>query len=197
MPTLHDLPTIERSAVVAGLKIYVRLRGQNELMGPYLVSEDLNDKRLTGPSGEVYSLSSYSSNYVFYYDGISTPQSSILKTYVKDAVRTEAPLPMEVLGRMSNCGRVIHAIFGMITELGELVDQYKRHIFYGTKLDVVNVWEEIGDKFWYVAILLDATGGDIETIMRNNIAKLKKRYPEKFNETHAVERDLDAERKEL
>lgn len=47
---------------------------------------------------------------------------------------------------------VLHAGCGLLTEPGEIVDQYKRHWFYGKELDVKNIKEEIGDTLWYIAI---------------------------------------------
>jgi len=45
-----------------------------------------------------------------------------------------------------------HAGFGLITEVGELVDTYKRNRFYKKDLDVKNLIEESGDVLWYIAI---------------------------------------------
>jgi len=40
---------------------------------------------------------------------------------------------------------------GVFTEVGELIDAFKKHHAYGKKLDVVNVKEEVGDLLWYIA----------------------------------------------
>lgn len=45
-----------------------------------------------------------------------------------------------------------HAGFGLMTEVGELLDTYKRHSFYGTELDRKNLVEEVGDILWYIAL---------------------------------------------
>ena len=83
---------------------------------------------------------------------------------------------------------------GMQTEIGELVDVYKREIFYNKPIDEVNIIEEISDCAWYIALLCDHLDIDFEQILQININKLRKRYPDKFDETKAVERDLDAEK---
>lgn len=90
-----------------------------------------------------------------------------------------------------------HMLFGMMTELGELVDSYKKHYAYGKKLDMVNVMEEMGDIMWYWAGLCTITGINPEYALTVNIQKLKARYPEKFTEDLAVNRDLEKERKIL
>jgi NTP pyrophosphatase (non-canonical NTP hydrolase) len=93
--------------------------------------------------------------------------------------------------------RLIHAAMGMQTEAGELTDMLKKHIMYGKTLDEVNVVEEAADQLWYIAIALDAVGVSLEDAMARNIKKLSTRYPEKFTEHAALNRDLDAERAAL
>jgi len=110
--------------------------------------------------------------------------------YVKAAIRTECSYN-------SADERLLHGAMGMITEAGEIIDSLKKHIFYGKTLDKVNLVEEIGDTLWYIAILADELNMSIEDIMEININKLRKRYPEKFTQEAALNRDLDAERKVL
>ena len=93
--------------------------------------------------------------------------------------------------------RLFHATVGIATEAGELLEQIEAHIFQGAPLDEVNVNEEIGDVCWYEALALDETGTNFETVMRTNLQKLKARFPEKFTEHHAINRDLQTERKIL
>jgi NTP pyrophosphatase (non-canonical NTP hydrolase) len=92
---------------------------------------------------------------------------------------------------------LLHCAIGIGTESGELLDQFKRHIYYGKPLDIVNVKEEIGDKMWYIMNLCRLLDLSLEEIMQMNIDKLKTRYPEKFTAENAINRDTDAERKVL
>lgn len=48
--------------------------------------------------------------------------------------------------------QALHASMGLVTEIGELVDNLKRQVFYGTPENVVNFKEEIGDVLWYIAL---------------------------------------------
>ncbi len=93
--------------------------------------------------------------------------------------------------------RIIHAILGIASEVGELTDALKKHLFYGKALDRTNLKEEAGDALWYLAILLAACGFTMDDAMRSNIAKLQRRYPDKFDAELAQNRDLDAERAAL
>lgn len=120
-----------------------------------------------------------------------------MKDYIAAALTTESPVDSPMINRLARQTRAMHALLGLQTELGELVDGFKRHIFYGTQLDPTNLDEEVGDLLWYLAILLDEHGISFERCMERNIAKLKARYPQKFNSESAVVRDLEAERKAL
>lgn len=42
--------------------------------------------------------------------------------------------------------------------------------------------KELGDVSWYLAVVADALGYDLETIFQMNIDKLRKRYPDGFDE---------------
>jgi len=93
--------------------------------------------------------------------------------------------------------RLVHAALGVGTEAGELQDALKKSIMYGKPLDPVNVMEECGDLMWYIALALAATGYTMEEAMERNIAKLRRRFPEKFTSENALTRDLSAERTAL
>lgn len=93
--------------------------------------------------------------------------------------------------------RILHAAIGLCTESGELIDALKKSTFYGRELDVVNVKEEAGDILWYLAILFDELGTDFETEMARVISKLEIRFPDKFEEKLAYNRNLEKEREVL
>lgn len=105
-----------------------------------------------------------------------------------------------VRDRLTAAGRVpqiLHALMGVCTESGEMMDQLKRHLIYGAKLDTTNLLEEAGDLQWYVSLLLTALGSTFDAVQAANIAKLKVRYPDKFTEDKATNRDMGSERAAL
>lgn len=177
------------------------------------------------------------------------------------AVRTCPDLPLEH-------GNERHMNLGVITEIGEVLDIFKKNLAYGKPIDVVNLGEELADMSWYIVNkcrfnnlplddnfdevkaevkemldtqmfseqglskelraealmhpILQAYCGptnsifnapiiqlamlaniaewfelDFFQLLTNNINKLKVRYPEKFTEEAALNRDLEAERVEL
>jgi len=78
-----------------------------------------------------------------------------------------------------------HGILGVVTESQELAEVFLDHLENGTPLDEVNLREESGDVLWYIACILREAGTDFGASMNGNIAKLKERFPDKFNEKKA------------
>lgn len=84
---------------------------------------------------------------------------------------------------------LIHAVFGVAGEAGELIDPVKKSMFYGKPLDVDNIREEAGDLLWYIAgPLCRALGCTLEDLAKENVNKLQKRYPGKYTDQAAIER---------
>jgi hypothetical protein len=88
---------------------------------------------------------------------------------------------------------IIHAIIGKATESCELLELLQNTI-NGEAFDATNFREELGDGMWYDAIGLKAVDGTFEAEQVRNIQKLRSRYPNKFTEYDAVNRDLKKER---
>jgi NTP pyrophosphatase (non-canonical NTP hydrolase) len=92
--------------------------------------------------------------------------------------------------------RVFHGIIGVATEASELVSALQKNI-NGTELDPINIGEEMGDVNWYMAILHEALVLNPDKTLSVNIAKLAARYPEKYSDEAAENRNLDKEREIL
>jgi NTP pyrophosphatase (non-canonical NTP hydrolase) len=119
--------------------------------------------------------------------------------YVEKSARTDLPSYAVVAHRLQNedtC-KLLHAGIGLSTEANEVLDMLKKHIYYGKPIDKVNLAEECGDILWYVSIVCRVSGLSIEQLMEMNINKLAKRFPEKFTEELADNRDLAVERTTL
>ncbi|MDR9847100.1 hypothetical protein [Herbaspirillum huttiense] len=112
------------------------------------------------------------------------------------AALADAPFHLRGMKLENINPRLLHAALGCFTESGELVEAVKKQFETG-ELDKVNFGEEVGDIEWYQAIGFHETGVAEADCREKNIAKLKKRYPEKFDATDAVVRDLAAERQIL
>ena len=113
-----------------------------------------------------------------------------INTYQEKAARTLAKIDGNILDDL-------HMILGMQTEVAEIADVYKKCIAYKKPRDFVNIKEELGDAMWYIANLCNMHGWDLRDILDTNIAKLEARYPEKFTEEQALNRNLSVERQIL
>lgn len=93
---------------------------------------------------------------------------------------TEKPLAFEE--------RLQHGLLGITSEAGEIADTIKKFVIYSQPLDTDNLKEELGDILWYIALLANAADLQLEEIMEENIAKLQRRYPEKYSDADAMRR---------
>lgn len=94
---------------------------------------------------------------------------------------------------------ILHALLGIMTEAGELAELLHNTIVGNLPsgaggIDTVNLIEECGDLQWYEAMLCRALGTTFDAVQRKNIAKLKARFPDKFTEESANNRDSERER---
>lgn len=89
-----------------------------------------------------------------------------------------------------------HAAIGAYSEAGELADALRKGLESGS-FDYVNFAEEFGDLLWYAAVGISGVGGSMSNVMENNIEKLRIRYPDRYTDYHANERNLDQEREVL
>jgi NTP pyrophosphatase (non-canonical NTP hydrolase) len=124
-----------------------------------------------------------------------------MNDFIKLAIRTESTKMPIICNRDAfddiTDNRLLHAAMGLSTEANEFLDPLKKHLFYGKPLDLINLKEELGDMLWYMAIAMDALDTTFEVEMERVINKLRIRYPDKFTEHDAINRDLTAERRKL
>lgn len=97
----------------------------------------------------------------------------------------------------TNSADLLHMALGMQTESAEISDILKKKLAYNKDIDWINLKEEIGDLMWYIMNLCTFNNFDLEEILQTNINKLRARFPEKFTEEKALNRDLKVERKIL
>jgi uncharacterized protein YabN with tetrapyrrole methylase and pyrophosphatase domain len=89
---------------------------------------------------------------------------------------------------------LIHGAIGACTESSELLDAVKKFVIYEKPIDIVNIKEEVGDVLWYLALICKWSGFSFEEAMEVNIQKLKTRYPNKFTNDAALNRNIEMER---
>lgn len=86
-------------------------------------------------------------------------------------------------------GMLVNGVIGLGGESGECLDIVKKHLFQGHELDKAHLAEELGDCAWYLAISAHAIGYDLETVLQNNVDKLKQRYPDGFDTERSLHRE--------
>lgn len=101
--------------------------------------------------------------------------------YQKLAMRTlnKALTPKEIL---------INGVMGLCGESGEAIDIVKKHISHNHPLDKEHLIKELGDIAWYLAEVATVLNVSLEEVLKINIEKLKKRYPDGFSEYNSINR---------
>ena len=86
-------------------------------------------------------------------------------------------------------GRTLeNAGLGLTGEAGEVADIIKKYLFHGHDLDTAELIKELGDVMWYVALACTVLEVPMEEVMKRNIDKLKRRYPEGFSSDLSINR---------
>lgn len=83
---------------------------------------------------------------------------------------------------------LINGVMGLCGESGEAIDIVKKYLHQGHPLDKERLSQELGDIAWYLAETAYALGIPLEKILRGNLEKLKKRYPEGFDTERSINR---------
>ena len=83
---------------------------------------------------------------------------------------------------------LINSVMGLCGESGEAIDIVKKWLAQGHELDREKLAKELGDIAWYLAETAWALEIPLEDILKANIEKLEKRYPQGFSAERSVRR---------
>lgn len=97
---------------------------------------------------------------------------------LKKAIGIDAP---ECYRPIADVGSLLNGCLGLSGEVGEFNDLIKKWIFHEKPLDEEHAKKELGDCFWYLAMICDSFGWNMDEIMQLNVDKLIARYPEGFD----------------
>jgi len=84
---------------------------------------------------------------------------------------------------------LINGVMGLCGESGEAIDIVKKWLAQGHELDREKLAKELEDIAWYLAETAWALGIPLEDILRANIDKLRKRYPQGFAVENSIHRE--------
>jgi len=73
---------------------------------------------------------------------------------------------------------------GIAGEAGDVAGCIKKTVSHGNN-QKEGIKENIGDTLWYLAMICNFYGWNLDDILKENINKLKKRYPKGFTEKSA------------
>lgn len=101
-------------------------------------------------------------------------------TYAQQARRTQNP-------KLTKAETALHSLFGMASEVGEIHSIFQ-HYYQGEIVEKEKLEKELGDLMWFIIEFCDMFSIDPSHMLRENIAKLKKRYPEGFSAEKSAKR---------
>lgn len=84
-------------------------------------------------------------------------------------------------------GKLLHALHGLSAEVGEIHSIFQ-HAYQGKPVSKEKVIDECGDLCWFLCELLDTFNVDFSDVLKYNIDKLRKRYPEGFDTERSEKR---------
>jgi NTP pyrophosphatase (non-canonical NTP hydrolase) len=91
----------------------------------------------------------------------------------------------QVASARTLAGRDTHAklvaALGLCGEAGEVAELLKKAYGHGHELDKVALAKEIGDVLWYLAAIATLHNIDLEQAAKDNVEKLRRRYPDGFS----------------
>lgn len=112
----------------------------------------------------------------------------VLEVYTVD-INEYQELAMTTLNpELSKKEVLINSVMGLCGESGEAIDIVKKWLAQGHELDKEHLAKELGDIAWYLAEAATALDLPLEQIFRENIEKLKNRYPEGFDTKRSMVR---------
>lgn len=91
--------------------------------------------------------------------------------------------------RLTQEKHIINGALGLCGEAGEVADILKKVFMQGHDANASALAEEIGDVLWYCAELAAWLGFSLDDIAEQNIAKLKRRYPDGFSAERSINRE--------
>lgn len=98
-------------------------------------------------------------------------------------------LAMRTASDLDTYGLILNGVMGLNGEAGECIDIVKKHLFQGHELDKEKLIDELSDVLWYAAITSEGLGVTLDDIMRHNVEKLQKRYPNGFSAERSIHRE--------
>ena len=92
---------------------------------------------------------------------------------------------------LSKRDMLLDGALGLCGEAGEAADLLKKHLMQGHPFDRERFARELGDVAWHLAEAATALDIDLEDVLRMNLDKLRRRYPEGFDAQRSIQREAE------
>ena len=104
-----------------------------------------------------------------------------LDEYQTAAIRT-------INAKLTDGERLFDAAAGLAEESGEILGLVRKYVFQSHPLARDRLQTELGDALWCLAITAQSAGMSLEQVAASNVAKLRARYPEGYNDAASKNR---------
>ena len=84
--------------------------------------------------------------------------------------------------KISPDDQLLWAALGICVDAGEFANFIKKSEFHNQELDRDQMIRKLGDIAWYLELAAHNLGVSMDQVKEQNIAKLRLRYPEAFND---------------
>lgn len=106
-----------------------------------------------------------------------------------DVVSIYPAIVLQTLNKdLTKKDQILNSSIGLCGEVGEVVDEIKKHYFQGHDLDMDHLKEEIGDVLYYLTAFMLLHNMDMSDTMFANWDKLNDRYPDGFSAERSLHR---------
>lgn len=85
--------------------------------------------------------------------------------------------------------QLLQGLVGATTETAEALDIHKKTMWQDHPFERERLLSELGDAMFYISIAVDALDSSVDEIMRMNVEKRKKRYPNGWEPSRSQNRD--------
>lgn len=102
-------------------------------------------------------------------------------TRTNDGNSTNRLTVASISSDVQDFGGILNGCLGLSGEVGEFNDMVKKWIFHQKEIDVEHAKKELGDVMWYIALICQSAGWELDEILEINVNKLKARYPDGFD----------------
>jgi NTP pyrophosphatase (non-canonical NTP hydrolase) len=90
--------------------------------------------------------------------------------------------------KLTDTERLLDAAAGLAEEAGEILGLIRKHAYQSHPLNKDKLAVELGDALWCLSMTAKSAGITLDEVAAANVAKLRARYPDGYNDAASRER---------